>query len=173
MPYPRAINNNQPKVRSPTRPQFPDGFNILPARNLKRVAFLISPTLANQLFDQVNRPRVLRRNFARLRETVAIQKWTRGAKAKADAVAALSLQRRTFQTFRLGAAVVASAHLFKSRAHAFANRKLVARGWRALRDHPAEKKVVYGFIFHSRLLVVVLLQGSNETDNQNVAIAKL
>ena len=93
------------------------------------------------MFDKKNRPRVLRRNFALLREGVATRKWKRGAKAKADAAAALSLQRRTFRSLRQGVAVAAASRAQRARADAFVAHKLVTRGWENLRDHPAEKKV--------------------------------
>lgn len=97
--------------------------------------------LVNQIFDKANRPRVLRRNFARLREAVATQKWKRGAKAKADAVATLSLQRRTLRSLRQGAATAAASRVQRANADAFAVRVLMMEGWENLRDHPAEKKV--------------------------------
>lgn len=95
----------------------------------------------NQMFDKANRPRVLRRNFARLREAVALQKWKRGAKAKADAVATLSLQRRTFRSLCQAVAIAAASRAQRANADDFAIRKLMTRGWESLRDNPAEKKV--------------------------------
>lgn len=94
------------------------------------------------MFNKANRPRVIRRNFARLREAVAVQKWKRDAKAKADAVAALSLQRRTFRSLRQGVASAAASRVLRASADALVARKLVLRGWENLRDHPAEKKVI-------------------------------
>lgn len=95
-----------------------------------------------QTFDKANRPRVLRRNLARLREAVATQKWKRAAKEKADAVAALSLQRQMFRSLRHGVAVAAACRKQRARADAFAVGMLVKRGWTHLRDHEAEKKVM-------------------------------
>lgn len=97
--------------------------------------------LVDQVFDKANRPRVLRRNFARLREAVAIRKWKRGAKATADAVATLSLQRRMFRSLRQGVAVAAASRARLASAVGFAVRRLIMRGWENLRNHPAEKKV--------------------------------
>eukprot|EP00903_Cladosiphon_okamuranus_P009107 g8702.t2 len=98
------------------------------------------------MFDKANRPRVLLRNYARLREAVAVQKWKRGAKAKADAVATLSLQRRTFRSLRQGVATAAASRVQRAKAEALAVRKLVMRGWENLREHPAEKKVIRGLL---------------------------
>ncbi|CAM9869994.1 unnamed protein product, partial [Laminaria digitata] len=99
-----------------------------------------------KLFEKVNRPRVLRRNFAQLQQAVAIQKWTRSAKAKADAVSNLSLQRRTFRSLRAATAVSVASRRLKERADAFADRRLVTTGWEALREHPAEKKIILGLL---------------------------
>ncbi|CAM9116310.1 unnamed protein product [Ectocarpus sp. 4 AP-2014] len=115
-------------------------------------AFLsLNEELANlqqrfRTFDKANRPRVLRRNFARLREGVHLQKWKREAKAKADKVAALSRQRRSFRGLHQGAAVAASSRVLRARADTFSTRTLVAQGWKSLRDHPAEKKILRGLI---------------------------
>lgn len=95
-----------------------------------------------QIFEKANRPRVLRRNFAQLQEAVAIQKWMRSAKAKADSVSNLSIQRRVFRGLRAATAVAAASRRLRDRADAFAHRKLVMTGWEALREHPAEKKVL-------------------------------
>lgn len=97
--------------------------------------------LVDQMFDKANRPRVLRRNFARLRDAVAAKRWKRGAKAKADSVATLSLQRRTFRSLRQGVAIAAASRIQRASADAFSIRMLMMRGWKNLRNHPAEKKV--------------------------------
>lgn len=97
---------------------------------------------SGQIFDKANRPRVLRRNYALLREAVALQKWKRGAKAKAEAVATLSLQRRMFRSLRQGVATAAASRVQRANAGALAVRKLVMRGWENLREHPTEKKVI-------------------------------
>ncbi|CAM9337704.1 unnamed protein product [Ectocarpus fasciculatus] len=115
-------------------------------------AFLsLNEELANlqqrfRTFDKANRPRVLRRNFARLREGVHLQKWKREAKVKADQVSASSRQRRAFRGLHQGAALAASSRVLRARADTFAARTLVARGWKSLRDHPAEKKIMQGLI---------------------------
>ncbi|CAM9479432.1 unnamed protein product, partial [Hapterophycus canaliculatus] len=98
------------------------------------------------VFDQANRPRVLRRNFARLGEAVSNQKWKRAAKAKADAVARLSLQGRMFQSLRRSVAAVASSRVLRARGDAFAARQLLARGWERFREYPDEKKIVRGLL---------------------------
>lgn len=72
---------------------------------------------------------------------MATQKWKRAAKKKADAVAALSLQRHMFRSLRHGVVVAAACRKQRARADAFAAGMLVKRGWTHLRDNAAEKKV--------------------------------
>lgn len=133
-----AANDSKPQC-SRQRSKSAKVTNLSDPCNTQRASTLLS---LDQVFDKANRPRVLRRNFARLREAVATQKWKRGAKAKADAVAAVSLQRHTFRSLRQGVATAAASRVQRARADAFAARTLVTRGWTHLRDHPAEKKVM-------------------------------
>lgn len=102
--------------------------------------FVFSWSLFQQ-FDEANRPRVLRRNFLRLRAGVELRIWNRGAKQKANAVAALSIRRRMFRKLRAATASAVASRLCKTRADAFANRTLTVMGWEVLREHPAENKV--------------------------------
>ena len=112
-----------------------------PATAVSRQSTRTNSRFVKQMFNKANRPRVLRRNFARLREAVALQRWKRGAKAKADAVATLSLQRWAFRSLRQRVATAAASRIQRANGDAFSVRKLMMRGWESLRDHPAEKKV--------------------------------
>lgn len=104
-------------------------------------AFVPLRALLLQKFDENNRPRVLGSNMRRLRGAVAIQKWSRDAKVRADIAAASSLKCRILQSLRASGAFTVAARLRLSRADEYAKRTLMVAGWRALHDHPVEKKV--------------------------------
>lgn len=144
---PQSLTTSQNKMAADSRPDRP--VHKVAPRKSSSVhptgrAFPLrtfSPFLLQQ-FEEGNRPRVVRRNFARLREAVAIHKWKRCARAKADAMAAASLQRRTLRGLHIASTAAASARLLKVRADDFCKRALIRSGWEALWNHPAERKVM-------------------------------
>lgn len=98
--------------------------------------------LSTQQFDDIHRPRLLYRNFARLREAVTIHQRSRCLKHKADAAVCVSRQRRGFRFMSAAVVAAASARSSRVRADMFSKKTLKMMTVKTLRESHARKKVI-------------------------------